>query len=143
MNSTCAGPPTRNQVSSASDWFGKRRPRSCGICARSAGVRSGKVMVDQSKLRQSTAKLRRGFNRVICSPSLPRLIEMAQIRRRLVLAARHQEAVAAQVIKLVADADQGGAVGAIGFGPFGMLRGPAHVTLVDGPGARERIVHDG
>src|ERR1700676_2122592 len=37
MNRISAGPPTRNQVSSASDWLANSRPRNCGIvAARSA-----------------------------------------------------------------------------------------------------------
>src|SRR5215204_3093078 len=44
MNNTCAGPPTRNQVSSASDWFGISRPRSCGILDLRSVVILGKVI---------------------------------------------------------------------------------------------------
>ena len=34
VNSTCAGPPTRNQVSSASGWLARSRPRRPGIRAQ-------------------------------------------------------------------------------------------------------------
>src|ERR1700691_5827086 len=44
MNKTCAGPPTRNQVSSASDWFANNRPRSAGILAFRSATMSGKLM---------------------------------------------------------------------------------------------------
>src|SRR6476469_8765907 len=44
MNSACAGPPTRNQVSSASDWLASRRPRSSLSCALSCGTRSGNMI---------------------------------------------------------------------------------------------------
>src|SRR5499427_7698064 len=44
MYRTCAGPPTRNQVSSASDWFAIKRPRSAGMRALSSATRSGKIM---------------------------------------------------------------------------------------------------
>src|SRR5258707_5435438 len=44
MNRTCAGPPTRNQVSSASDWFAINRPRSVGMRALRSATRSGKIM---------------------------------------------------------------------------------------------------
>src|ERR1700722_4825968 len=44
VNSTCAGPPTRNQVNSASDWFASSRPRNSGITALRSGAMSGKVM---------------------------------------------------------------------------------------------------
>src|SRR5262249_33703970 len=42
MNSACAGPPTRNQVSSASDWLASSRPRNAGIADLSEAVMSGK-----------------------------------------------------------------------------------------------------
>src|SRR6185312_15205295 len=42
VNKICAGPPTRNQVTSASFWFAIMRPRNFGICALKAGTRSGK-----------------------------------------------------------------------------------------------------
>ena len=43
MNSTCAGPPTRNQVSSASDWFGSSRPRSSGTFVLRSGTMSANI----------------------------------------------------------------------------------------------------
>ena len=43
MNNTCAGPPTRNQVSSASDWFGRSRPRNAGIVDSQIGGDIGKA----------------------------------------------------------------------------------------------------
>src|SRR5690348_13725055 len=45
MKRTCAGPPTRNQVRPASDWFAMRRPRSSGIALRRSGTMSGKVIM--------------------------------------------------------------------------------------------------
>ena len=45
VNSACAGPPTRNQVSGASGSLASSRPRSCGIAACSSGVMSGKLMI--------------------------------------------------------------------------------------------------
>ena len=44
MNKSCAGPPTRNQVSSASDWLARSRPRSYGIFVFRSGAMSGKLM---------------------------------------------------------------------------------------------------
>src|SRR5215467_10666692 len=44
MNRTCAGPPTRNQVSSASDWLASSRPRSSGIFDFKSGAISTKVI---------------------------------------------------------------------------------------------------
>src|SRR5262249_46750408 len=41
-NRTCAGPPTRNQVRSASDWFASSRPRSDGIADLREGAMSAK-----------------------------------------------------------------------------------------------------
>src|SRR5215470_9673487 len=43
-NRSCAGPPTRNHVNSASGWLGTSRPRNCDICALRAGKISGKVI---------------------------------------------------------------------------------------------------
>src|SRR6266511_6153422 len=59
MNSTCAGPPTRNQVSSASGWFASRRPRSSGIYAFNSETISGKVMAAQLRHRAERRKLPR------------------------------------------------------------------------------------
>src|SRR6516164_9965688 len=49
MNRTCAGPPTRNQVSSASDWFAISRPRSADMRALRSAMRSGKIMAMQAR----------------------------------------------------------------------------------------------
>src|SRR5262245_28408930 len=49
---------------------------------------------------------------------LSRLIEIPQIRRRLVLARWHQHAITAQIIEFAADADQRRAIGAIGLNPI-------------------------
>src|SRR5262249_44230270 len=49
MNRTCAGPPTRNQVSSASDWFAISRPRSAGMRALRSATRSGNIMATQAR----------------------------------------------------------------------------------------------
>src|SRR5262249_59983757 len=38
VNSTCAGPPTRNQVSGARLALARSRPRNCGIAALRSGV---------------------------------------------------------------------------------------------------------
>src|SRR5215210_7713758 len=42
VNSTCAAPPTRNQVSGAISWLAASRPRRSGIAAFRSGVMSGK-----------------------------------------------------------------------------------------------------
>src|SRR5947209_7896818 len=49
MNRTCAGPPTRNQVSSASDWFAIKRPRSVGMRPLSSATRSGDIMATRAQ----------------------------------------------------------------------------------------------
>src|SRR5918998_3284796 len=43
MNKTCAGPPTRNQVSGASGSLGRRRPRNCRRFAFNSWLMSGYV----------------------------------------------------------------------------------------------------
>jgi hypothetical protein len=45
VNSTCAGPPTRNQVNGARLSLASSRPRKSGIAAFSSGAMSGKVIV--------------------------------------------------------------------------------------------------
>src|SRR5262247_1645565 len=55
---------------------------------------------------------------ILCSPpSLPRLVEIAQIGRRLVLPGRHEVAVCAQKVVLAADDDMQIAFGAHGLAP--------------------------
>src|SRR5258707_10133780 len=73
-----------------------------------------------------------------CDASLR--IEITQVRRRLALAARHQEAVGAQVVDFAADPDQRGSLDAIGLDPVEMRLRLAQVSLVDGPRPRQRIV---
>src|SRR5258705_11721576 len=77
------------------------------------------------------------------SASLPRRIEITQVRRRLALAARHQEAIGAQVVDLAADPDQRGPLDAIGLDPVEMRLRLAQISLVDGPRPRQRIVDHG
>src|ERR1700681_703263 len=91
-----------------------------------------------STLRANSAKASRR------PPSLPCLVEVTQIRRRLVLAGRHQNAVAAEEIDLLVDRDQAAALRAIGLVPFGMLViGVAQIFLVHGPRPRQRMVDHG
>src|SRR6516165_2436571 len=76
--------------------------------------------------------------------SLPRLLEILQIRRRLVLLRRHQVAVGADIVDLPADADMRIVLGADRLAPPDRLlaRGPA-VVLGDGPGPRQGMVDGG
>ena len=60
MNKSCAGPPTRNQVSSASDWFARSRPRSSGIFDFRAGTRSGKLTLRPPRSNRASATERAG-----------------------------------------------------------------------------------
>src|SRR5262247_1376753 len=70
--------------------------------------------------------------------SLPALLEIAQVRRRLILARRHQQAVRAQHVVLLADSDVRIAFGADVLEPDEVAL--AAILLDHRPGARERIV---
>src|SRR5262249_9773581 len=71
--------------------------------------------------------------------SLMRL-EVAQVRRRLVLPRWHQSAVRAQEIVLPSDADVTVALGADLLEPFRLIDWLANGFLGDRPGMRERVV---
>src|SRR5579883_831195 len=73
-------------------------------------------------------------------PLLPRLLEIAQVRRRLVLAGRHQETVSAQVIGFTADLRPGISFLADEFSPVGPRAGVANIAAGHGPGARQRVI---
>src|SRR5215510_40368 len=57
MNSACAGPPTRNQVRSASTWLGMSRPRSFGMRDLRLGVMSEKVMLRFMRVQLRASRL--------------------------------------------------------------------------------------
>src|SRR5215208_7067989 len=72
MNKTCAGPPTRNQVSGASGSFGSSRPRSLdSFCLRSKTM-SGKLM------RQTCHIVRAGLFAAI-NPHSSHLVQRRQL----------------------------------------------------------------
>src|SRR5579863_1191694 len=73
--------------------------------------------------------------------SFSRLIEVFQIRRRLILLDRHQEAVRAPEIDLLADDDVRVALAAAVLGPDHVLG--ATIALHRRPGPRQRIVDSG
>src|SRR6267142_425493 len=76
--------------------------------------------------------------------SLPRQVEIAQIRWWLILLDRHQEAVGAEEIVLLADDDMNIVFGAdVLAPPDRSLGGDTAVVLGDGPGPRQRIVDHG
>src|SRR5262249_13904136 len=75
--------------------------------------------------------------------SLLRLLEIAQVRRRLVLLDRHQQAVGAEEIRLVADADHGIVQGADGAGPARPRVGIARRLLEDDPRLAQRVIEHG
>src|ERR1700735_3359491 len=75
------------------------------------------------------------------SPSLPRLVEISQIWRRLVLHGGHQEAVPAEEIDFLADADMHVVLGAHGLLPPDRLVGlGAAIVLGHHPGTGQRVV---
>src|SRR5262249_62268970 len=69
------------------------------------------------------------------SPLLLR-VEIAQVRRRLILAHRHQQSVSAEKIVLLADDHMPVVLGADGFAPERILLLAANVLLGDGPWPR-------
>src|SRR5262249_46290816 len=79
-----------------------------------------------------------------CAHSPLRLLEILQVRRRLVLLRRHQVAVGADVVDLLADADMRIVLGADRLAPPDSLpaRG-ATIVLGDGPGPRQGVVDGG
>src|SRR5437773_12333328 len=77
----------------------------------------------------------------LATPSLlRRLLEVAQVRRRLVLLRRHQLAVAAEEVALPVNLDVTIALGAILLGPGELLVWIASILLGDRPRARQRTV---
>src|SRR5258708_4642648 len=77
------------------------------------------------------------------APSLPRLIEISRVRRRLVLAGRHQQTIRAHEIILLADRELLVVLAAIILGPVRTRILIAHVFLVDGPRSRQGMVDHG
>src|SRR5215813_2573406 len=74
--------------------------------------------------------------------SLLSVLEIFQVGRRLALAHRHQEAIGADIIVVLADLDVAVVFRAIVFEPHHVLL-LAHVFLGDGPGPRQRLVECG
>src|SRR5215469_14280672 len=75
--------------------------------------------------------------------SFLRLLEILQIRRRLVLLRRHKEAGLADIIVLLADLYMMVAVGALRFEPHRLRLGGPAVLLVGGERAGQRMVMHG
>src|SRR5215472_13460746 len=71
---------------------------------------------------------------------MPRLLEISQIGGRLVLLLRHQHALGAEVVALVADRDVALSVGADIFAPFRPRPAGAAEALGDRPGPGQRMV---
>src|SRR6476660_92810 len=69
------------------------------------------------------------------------LIEVVQVRRLLVLPDRHQQAIGAQEIVLLADDDMLIVGGADVLAP--LVVALATIAAGDGPGSRQRVVDDG
>src|SRR5580693_7530232 len=75
------------------------------------------------------------------APSIRRPLEISQVRRRLVALARHQHAVGAEEIVLLADQDMVIVLRAVPLEPD--LPGVAPVGLGDGPWPGQRVVDGG
>src|SRR5215470_9094797 len=72
--------------------------------------------------------------------SLPRLIEISQVRRLLVLFCGHQHAIRAWKIIFLADENLRVVLGATDLGPLRPRVGITNVLLVHGPGPRQCVV---
>jgi hypothetical protein len=70
-------------------------------------------------------------------------LEDRQIRRRLILAGRHQAAVGAQVVVFIADFDLRVVLRANMLDPGGMRIRVAHIFLVHGPRSRQGMIDHG
>src|SRR5262245_18502249 len=81
------------------------------------------------------------LNSSLVSPLALALLEIVQVRRRLVLARRHQQAVRAQHVVLLADGDVCIALGADVLEPDEVVL--AAILLGHHPGTAERIVDGG
>src|SRR5262245_41627967 len=81
--------------------------------------------------------------KTISRRSLPRLAEIAQVGRQLILSGRHQQALRAQEIELLADADLRVVLAADEFGPVRPRSGVADISLVDSPRPRQGKVDHG
>src|SRR5215831_13492682 len=77
------------------------------------------------------------FVRAFLGASLLSVLEIFQVGRRLALAHRHQEAIGADIIVVLADLDVAVVFRAIVFEPHHVLL-LAHVFLGDGPGPCQR-----
>src|SRR5258708_16650441 len=77
------------------------------------------------------------------SALLPRLFEIVQIRRRLILAGWHQEPIGAQVIGFIADLRPRVAFLADEFVPIGPRVGIANIAAGHSPRARQGVIVDG
>src|SRR5258708_32990173 len=77
------------------------------------------------------------------SALLPRLFEIVQIRRRLILAGWHQEPIGAQVIGFIADLRPRIAFLADEFVPVWPRVGIANIAAGHGPGARQGMIVGG
>src|SRR5215470_5462548 len=91
--------------------------------------------------RSAVAAVTSACSGISGSPSLPALLEIAQVRWRLVFARRHQQAVRAQHVVLLADGDVRIAFGADVLEPDEVAL--AAIRLDHRPGAGERIVDGG
>src|SRR5262245_36607382 len=72
-----------------------------------------------------------------------RLFEISQIRRRLPLLGRHEKAIPAQHVVLLADDDMIVGLGTVLLIPGGKALLTSPVVLHDRPGTRQRIVDHG
>src|SRR5215467_14092093 len=91
-----------------------------------------------SKTRVNALKANPPYTAGHSQASLRQVLEIAQIRRRLVLADRHQHAVSAHEIALLADGDHRVGLDAGALGPA--VTHIVSIFLVHGPGPSQRTI---
>src|SRR5216684_5928876 len=142
---------SRLPATSTAAWMAGRRPEA-GWRSDVRASRRGVGWVERQR-NPSTAPmgfagaqpiLRTDWRAGAPARSLPGLLEIAQIRRWLVLVGGHQQAVRAQEIGLPPNIDMDVGLGANVLVPPDRLLGlGATVVLRDGPRARQRVIDDG
>src|SRR5215472_14558908 len=114
--------------------WGEGRSRSIG-CALATPI-----MRDAARRGRSWVPLSLNPSYVI--RSLPRLLEIPQIRRPLAFLRRHQQAIPADHVVLLADANMWVALGAIPRNPHFPFARIANVILGHCPRTRQRVIKD-
>src|SRR6266446_6461835 len=133
------------QLSSRASFRGaaakRRRARNpysltCGYRFQALGLRPSPGMTGQGFFPERALPVRGKASLA----SFRRLLEEAQVRRRLVLAGRHQVAVSGPEVTLSLDHHVAVALGTVFLGPFRLFLRIAAILFDHGPGPRQRLV---